>query len=74
MSRLLTRCALAALLATAPAFTAWAGGEGEEGAATTMAAMESGAFGEAPALAQMVAAGDLPPVEERLPDNPMVVT
>ena len=31
------------------------------------------AFAEAPMLAEMVSAGDLPPVEERLPDEPMVV-
>ena len=30
-------------------------------------------FGEAPALAQLVAAGKLPPVRERLPDQPMVL-
>ena len=30
-------------------------------------------FNEAPMLAEMVAAGDLPPVEERLPKNPMVL-
>ena len=30
-------------------------------------------FSEAPMLAEMVAAGDLPPVEERLPDDPYVV-
>lgn len=30
-------------------------------------------FKEAPMLAEMVAAGDLPPVEERLPENPLVV-
>ncbi len=29
--------------------------------------------GEAPALAEMVAAGELPPLEERLPRNPLVV-
>ncbi len=29
-------------------------------------------YKEAPALADMVAAGDLPPVEERLPDEPLV--
>ena len=29
-------------------------------------------FGEAPMLAAMVAAGDLPPVEERLPEEPLV--
>ena len=31
------------------------------------------AYGEAPMLAEMVAAGDLPPVEERLPANPLVI-
>lgn len=30
-------------------------------------------YGEAPELAEMVAAGTLPPVEERLPENPLVV-
>ena len=30
-------------------------------------------FNEAPMLADMVAAGDLPPVAERLPENPLVV-
>lgn len=30
-------------------------------------------FGEAPALAALVAAGELPPVEERLPDEPLVI-
>lgn len=30
-------------------------------------------YQEAPMLAEMVAAGELPPVEERLPDDPMVV-
>ena len=30
-------------------------------------------FGEAPALAAMVQAGELPPVEERLPDDPLVI-
>ncbi len=31
------------------------------------------AFGEAPMLAEMVAAGELPPVEERLPTEPLVI-
>jgi peptide/nickel transport system substrate-binding protein len=30
-------------------------------------------YGEAPELAQLVAAGKLPPVAERLPENPMVI-
>ena len=33
----------------------------------------SGGYPEAPALAQLVASGDLPPVEERLPPEPLVV-
>jgi peptide/nickel transport system substrate-binding protein len=41
----------------------------------TMAALATGQglYGEAPQLAQRVAAGELPPVEERLPTNPLVV-
>ncbi len=35
--------------------------------------MEESSSKEAPALAAMVAAGELPPLEERLPVNPMVV-
>ncbi|MEM7132720.1 MAG: ABC transporter substrate-binding protein [Chloroflexota bacterium] len=35
--------------------------------------MAMGDGNEAPALAAMVAAGDLPPVEERLPSEPMIV-
>jgi peptide/nickel transport system substrate-binding protein len=34
----------------------------------------SGQYQEAPMLADMVSAGDLPPVDERLPANPMVLT
>ena len=30
-------------------------------------------YNEAPMLAEMVASGDLPPVEERLPDEPLVI-
>jgi len=35
---------------------------------------QSGMYNESPMLAAMVAAGELPPVEERLPENPAVVT
>jgi peptide/nickel transport system substrate-binding protein len=42
-----------------------------EGPAST-AAPEAG-YKEAPMLAEKVAAGDLPPVEERLPENPRVI-
>src|SRR3979490_3636213 len=31
-------------------------------------------FGEAPALAELVKAGKLPPVEQRVPQEPMVIT
>jgi len=37
------------------------------------AAADAGDGKEAPQLAEMVAAGDLPPLEERLPVNPVVV-
>jgi peptide/nickel transport system substrate-binding protein len=37
------------------------------------AAAQSGKFQEAPALAEQVKAGKLPPVEQRLPEQPLVV-
>ncbi|RPI99831.1 MAG: hypothetical protein EHM39_05840, partial [Chloroflexi bacterium] len=46
-------------------------------AAMIVPALPAGAqdptYGEAPMLAAKVAAGELPPVEERLPENPRVV-
>ncbi|MHB0878987.1 MAG: ABC transporter substrate-binding protein, partial [Anaerolineae bacterium] len=42
--------------------------------ATTAAAAPTSKYSEAPAFAAMVTAGTLPPVEERLPAEPMVVT
>ena len=42
-------------------------------ATTPLFANQCDAYGEAPQLAALVASGDLPPVEERLPDNPLVV-
>ena len=36
--------------------------------------MADGAYNESPMLAEMVAAGTLPPVDERLPNEPFVVT
>lgn len=36
--------------------------------------MDDGAYGESPLLAERVAAGELPPVEERLPVQPFVVS
>ncbi len=41
---------------------------------TAEAMAEEGVFGESPMLAERVAAGELPPVEERLPLQPFVVT
>ncbi len=45
-------------------------------AATPFAALakQDMMYNEAPALAELVASGDLPPVEERLPSNPRVIT
>ena len=37
------------------------------------AAVAPGVYSEAPMLAELVAAGTLPPVDERLPENPMVM-
>ena len=53
----------------------WAGGddEGSSEASSAGAMATSGSYNEAPALAQLVASGDLPPVEERLPPEPLVV-
>ena len=49
------------------------GKETTEGPAPTAAVERTGKYGEAPQLAAMVKAGSLPPVEERLPENPLVV-
>ena len=51
------------------AVSAVAAGSEEE---TTGAAASSGKYREAPMLAELVAAGELPPVTERLPDEPKV--
>ena len=79
---LLASIALIALLAAcgAPAAEGPAAAEpdssSEEAADTAegdAAAADTGDGKEAPQLAEMVAAGDLPPLEERLPVNPVVV-
>ncbi len=73
----LTLIAAALLSCALPAF---AGGStdsgGAAGAADSGAAMtaRTGAYGEAPMLAALVAAGELPPVDERLPADPPVRT
>ncbi len=38
------------------------------------AAQDMSSFGEAPMLASLVESGDLPPVEERLPSDPLMIT
>ena len=45
----------------------------EEASAYLIGAVTAGAYNEAPMLAEMVAAGELPPVEERLPDEPLII-
>lgn len=71
--------ALAALLAacagTGPAEAPAAPAEAEAGAGQAQASEEVDIsdYSEAPQLAEMVDAGDLPPVAERLPANPLMV-
>ena len=73
MSKMTLSLVLALLL---PAVL-WAGGTTEPGKEATgaqpAAAAASGKYKEAPMLAEMVKAGKLPPVEKRLPDNPLVI-
>lgn len=52
------------------AHTSWCGGEEERPVATETG---SGAYKEAPMLTALVASGDLPPVEDRLPTEPLEV-
>lgn len=49
------------------------GGKGDQGGQGVGAGGSAQKGKEAPELAQQVEAGDLPAVEERLPDKPMVV-
>ena len=73
------RIALVALLGATllAAGTAWAGGQedggGGAGEMTASASVASGTYNEAPMLAAMVASGELPPVDDRLPTEPMVL-
>ena len=65
---------IASLLA-APALLFASGGDEDGGGADSAAAMaSSGMYSEAPELAARVAAGELPPVEERLPLEPRVIS
>lgn len=45
----------------------------EEANAYLIGNIPGGSYNEAPILAAMVAAGELPPVDERLPDNPLII-
>lgn len=71
---LVVLCLIALLIAAAPV---WSRGgeepEPEPEAAAEKPALEKSKFGEAPMLADLVAKGELPPIEERLPKNPKVV-
>lgn len=63
-------------LLLAVAVFATAGGKQETGAASSEAAatgMVEGKYREAPMLAELVAQGELPPVDERVPKDPLVV-
>ena len=64
---------LLALVATVGVF-AGAAGEGSAPEPAARPTAEMGRFNEAPALASKVAAGELPPVDERLPIEPLVIT
>lgn len=63
---------IVSLLVTSMSLWASGGGE-EEGSAAEPEMMEAtGTYREAPMLAEMVAAGEIPPVDERLPAEPFV--
>ena len=69
------RLLVAASLLAAPALLFASGDDEEGGGAESAAAMAStGKYSEAPELAARVAAGELPPVEERLPLEPRVLS
>ena len=51
----------------------FAGAAVEQGATDSGAAVRTGQYGEAPMLAALVASGELPPVQERLPEVPRVL-
>jgi peptide/nickel transport system substrate-binding protein len=52
---------------------AFSGGSQEEEAGSSAAVERTGKYGESPMLAEMVKAGQLPAVDERLPQEPLVV-
>ena len=67
---------IVALLVVGSGLAVAGGQEDASAGSTAPAAAASGAGGyqEAPMLAERVAAGELPPVNERLPENPLVLT
>ena len=68
------RIALVIVLMVA-GFSVFAGSNREEAAepAATEATVAGGRYNEAPVLQQLVEQGKLPPVDDRLPENPLVV-
>ncbi len=64
---------LCAAIALPPAFAGEAKKAPDSKAAPTKAAAPAMKYKEAPELAELVKAGKLPPVEKRLPENPLVV-
>ena len=64
---------LISALALLVAAGAWAGGDSEQPVAAAATEVDSSSM-EALALAAMVAAGELPPLAERLPSEPLVIT
>ncbi len=70
---LLAGCQAAATPTAAPAEPTAAAAPTTASEATTAPEVTGPAYQEAPILADLVAKGELPPVEERLPENPLVV-
>ena len=73
----MTRKALLGLIvALALPVAAFAGGDSEQAASddgATAAEVATGQYRESPLLTQLVASGELPPVDERLPVRPLVL-
>jgi peptide/nickel transport system substrate-binding protein len=72
MAKKLLLVLIGLVMAAAIGFAAGQAEEEQETAPSGGATQTGGEFGEAPVLAEMVAAGELPPVEDRLPEEPMV--
>ncbi len=72
VTSLLAACAGAGTTSAPPAADEAAAPSSEEGTDDSMAAADTDQM-EAPMLAEMVASGDLPPLAERLPAEPLVI-